>query len=348
MRPGRSTCVASMMTSPAPEFASMPRCETCQSLATPSSALYWHMGETTMRLSSARSASRNGENKAEAMGAVFPTVKWEERAERRDGLRPTRRTACAQARASGKPSAEPHHRERQRLRARNDRVDLEILVGRVGAAADRADAADGRGADARGKARIGAAAGELLAHVLPEVARASRVERVEALRLLAGDQRLELAGDLEFCARAGQMAVRHDALDLGHAGAAVGRMDIAEIKRRGSARRHHVDDLAARDRADIVGDAALAVGEPVQLDDLAGDLLDRADAVGAVVAGVRRLAGHVEPHEDAALAAGDDAAVRPPRLRVEHRAGTPRLLLDQGFRRRRTDLLVGGEQADQR
>ena len=91
-------------------------------------------------------------------------------------------------------------------------------------------------------------------------------------------------------------------------------------------------------------DAALAVGEPVQLDDLAGDLLDRADAVGEVVAGMRRLAGDVEPHEDAALAAGDDAAVRPARLGVEHRAGAARLLLDQRARRRRADLLVGGEQ----
>src|SRR6185436_19504957 len=68
MRPGRSTWVASIMRRPAPEFASMPRCETCQSLATPSSALYWHIGEMTMRLSSERSASRSDENRAEAMG----------------------------------------------------------------------------------------------------------------------------------------------------------------------------------------------------------------------------------------------------------------------------------------
>jgi hypothetical protein len=36
----------------------------CQSEATPSSALYWHMGETTIRFASSRSASRMGENKA--------------------------------------------------------------------------------------------------------------------------------------------------------------------------------------------------------------------------------------------------------------------------------------------
>src|ERR1051325_2731593 len=86
----------------------------------------------------------------------------------------------------------------------------------------------------------------------------------------------------------------------------------------------------------------------LQLDDLARDLLDRTDAVGAIVAGMRRLAGHVEPHEDAALAAGDDAAVRPARLGVEHGAAAPRLTLDPRRRRRRADLLVGSEQADQR
>ena len=42
----------------------MPRCVMCQSLPTPSSALYWHIGETTMRFGSVRSASFIGENKA--------------------------------------------------------------------------------------------------------------------------------------------------------------------------------------------------------------------------------------------------------------------------------------------
>src|SRR5580704_3713493 len=42
----------------------MPRCVMCQSLPAPSSALYWHIGATTMRLASVRSASFMGENKA--------------------------------------------------------------------------------------------------------------------------------------------------------------------------------------------------------------------------------------------------------------------------------------------
>ena len=45
---------------PAPELASMPRWLMCQSLAQPSSALYWHIGATTMRLASSRPASLIG------------------------------------------------------------------------------------------------------------------------------------------------------------------------------------------------------------------------------------------------------------------------------------------------
>src|SRR5947208_1788637 len=64
MRPCRSTSVISATTRPAPELASMPRCVRCQSEATPSLALYWHMGDTTMRLASVRSASLIGEKSA--------------------------------------------------------------------------------------------------------------------------------------------------------------------------------------------------------------------------------------------------------------------------------------------
>src|SRR5712691_2069498 len=83
MRPRRPTAVASTTRSDAPELASMPRWLTCQSLAQPSSELYWHMGETTMRLSSSRSASRIGENKALVMG-FREEVGWEDN---REGVR---------------------------------------------------------------------------------------------------------------------------------------------------------------------------------------------------------------------------------------------------------------------
>ncbi len=125
-------------------------------------------------------------------------------------------------------------------------------------------------------------------------------------------------------------------------------MDEAQIEAGRRARRHHVHDLAARHRADIAADPPLGIGQGVQIDDLAGDLFDRAHPVGEVVAGMRGLAGHLDLHEHAALAAGDDAAVGPAGLRVEDRARAPGLLLDQGARGRRADLLVGGEQRDQR
>src|SRR4051794_32250866 len=59
------------MTRPAPEFTNIPRCVTCQSDATPSLALYWHIGETTIRLASSSPASRIGENKALGMWLRF-------------------------------------------------------------------------------------------------------------------------------------------------------------------------------------------------------------------------------------------------------------------------------------
>src|SRR5947209_494620 len=63
MRPCRSTWVASTITSPAPQLDSMPRCAMCQSVMLPSSALYWHIGETTMRLGSSIGPSFSGANR---------------------------------------------------------------------------------------------------------------------------------------------------------------------------------------------------------------------------------------------------------------------------------------------
>ena len=49
MRPTASTAVASMISSPAPDKARWPRWTRCQSVAAPSTALYWHIGAMTMR-----------------------------------------------------------------------------------------------------------------------------------------------------------------------------------------------------------------------------------------------------------------------------------------------------------
>ena len=49
MRPMASIAVASMMSRPAPDNARWPRWIMCQSVALPSTALYWHIGAMTMR-----------------------------------------------------------------------------------------------------------------------------------------------------------------------------------------------------------------------------------------------------------------------------------------------------------
>src|SRR5262245_8798528 len=61
MRPVRSTPVASTTIMPARVRASCIRCWRCQSVALPSAAEYWHMGDTTMRLGSVTGPSASGE-----------------------------------------------------------------------------------------------------------------------------------------------------------------------------------------------------------------------------------------------------------------------------------------------
>src|SRR5436309_14236671 len=50
IRPPRVTAVASTTIRAAPPTARLPRWTRCQSLHIPSSALYWHMGDMTIRL----------------------------------------------------------------------------------------------------------------------------------------------------------------------------------------------------------------------------------------------------------------------------------------------------------
>jgi hypothetical protein len=71
MRPSALTPVASIIRSPAPESASWPRCIMCQSLALPSTALYWHIGATAMRLASVRSRSAIGVKSWLGMGTLL-------------------------------------------------------------------------------------------------------------------------------------------------------------------------------------------------------------------------------------------------------------------------------------
>src|SRR2546425_9619446 len=62
IRPCRLPSVTSAITSPAPPTARLPRLTRCQSFGVPSSAEYWHIGETTTRLGSTSSRRRSGVN----------------------------------------------------------------------------------------------------------------------------------------------------------------------------------------------------------------------------------------------------------------------------------------------
>src|SRR6267378_4608810 len=64
MRPMASTWVASMQNIAAPDSASVLMCVKCQSLASPLTAEYWHIGATMMRLGSVRPRRAIGENRA--------------------------------------------------------------------------------------------------------------------------------------------------------------------------------------------------------------------------------------------------------------------------------------------
>src|SRR5215471_7273214 len=81
MRPIASTWVASMQNIAAPDSASELMWVKCQSVATPSSAEYWHIGDTMMRFLSFRPRSSIGENRAlmrgvPADGGVMRGVYW--------------------------------------------------------------------------------------------------------------------------------------------------------------------------------------------------------------------------------------------------------------------------------
>ena len=71
MRPSRLMSVISAMIRPAPPIAREPRWTRCQSSGMPSSAVYWHIGDTTMRFGSTMSRSRNGVNIGGGGGSVL-------------------------------------------------------------------------------------------------------------------------------------------------------------------------------------------------------------------------------------------------------------------------------------
>src|SRR3974390_3274928 len=71
MRPCGLTSVISVITSPAPPSDMLPRCIKCQSLAEPLLELYWHIGDTAMRLGRASPRRMIGENRTLAIASPF-------------------------------------------------------------------------------------------------------------------------------------------------------------------------------------------------------------------------------------------------------------------------------------
>src|SRR3954447_3286465 len=74
MRPMASTRVASMQNTAAPDSASELIWVKCQSVASPSTAEYWHIGDTMMRLRRFRPRSLIGEN-----NTLMGISGWEEK-----------------------------------------------------------------------------------------------------------------------------------------------------------------------------------------------------------------------------------------------------------------------------
>src|SRR3989454_4179746 len=70
IRPSRDTSVISVTTGPAPRMALAPRCTRCQSSGVPSTAQYWHIGETTTRFTNSTSRNRNGVNRGGGGGLL--------------------------------------------------------------------------------------------------------------------------------------------------------------------------------------------------------------------------------------------------------------------------------------
>src|SRR6478736_8910536 len=69
MRPIASTWVASMQNIAAPDRLRLLMWVKCQSVGTPSSAEYWHIGDTTTRFFKVRPRSLIGENRALMRGS---------------------------------------------------------------------------------------------------------------------------------------------------------------------------------------------------------------------------------------------------------------------------------------
>src|SRR5262245_30842354 len=121
MRPMRSTAVASTTTMPARATANCIRCARCQSVALPSSAEYWHIGETAMRLGSVSGPTLRGSKRLgtglgpdlrAVAGLTFTAAPVGGNAKIERGLGASVRSAPLPARSArgGVPTPRPHRR----------------------------------------------------------------------------------------------------------------------------------------------------------------------------------------------------------------------------------------------
>ena len=188
-------------------------------------------------------------------------------------------------RDQGKPAATPrivsaNAWARGTIVSMDNRVDSAPLVVTVGVAADRAGPAQGRSAECGGKPAVGRAPRGFARDPEPQIRRGSIVEFEQLVARLVLLERQEIALSQDAGVAPGQFAT---AADLAH----LSKDFLHDVERRepnidggGGARGDGVDCGPALGKADVDRGAEVIIGEPVQALDLAGERLDRADALG--------------------------------------------------------------------
>ena len=137
-------------------------------------------------------------------------------------------------------------------------------------------------------------------------------------------------------------------MDLAHHLVAVGGLHVAQVDLALRPGRDGVHALPARDQADIQGDAALQIGQRMDGGDLRRQFADGADPGLEIAAGMGRLALDVEDREDAALAPVTTPPLGRPGSELNTTRASRAVGLDHLAPLRAADLLVAGEQAEQR
>ena len=215
-------------------------------------------------------------------------------------------------------------------------------------ATDRADGTDRRTPDSRRQTGIRAAAAEFARNGQSQIPGSSGIGGKQRFAFDGLGKRHELAGDFDAGRRAGHGRGIDDRLNGSQDWTAIRRLDVPEIDPAFRVRCRGVDRLPTRDEADVQRDATLQIRQCVDGDDLVRQLADGRDALFEIAAGMGCFSEHLETQKDAALAAGDHVARRPPRLGIEDATRLAGDALDHRPRGGRGYLLVRGDEACQR